>query len=224
MNFDLEDSLSKITKHPIFIKQKEIIEKNSYHDNQSVYDHALQTADIAKREISGNFILNPEAKNQFNNFLESNLLGIKKKDSLVIAALIHDIGKVYSFKENGKVYPLLSTLNGATNIPGHEYLGSKLTPQLLSLLDLPREVVEEISNIVRLHDTFNAQYFANKADWNLDEIVNDVKAKAEGFYLEVLFIRYCDCYEAKPFQDAKKAIEKIFNNPLLYTKREYLVL
>ena len=45
----------------------------------------------------------------------------------------------------------------------------------------------------------------------IEEIVDDVKARAERLYKEALFNVYCDCFYAKPFVESKQKIEEIFN-------------
>jgi hypothetical protein len=223
MNFNLEDAIKKVAENPYFKKQKKVIENNPYHNNESVYDHAVKTKDIAAREVSGEFIQSDEARQIFRQFTREDFYGVLKKDILVITALLHDIGKIFSFREEDATSSIIIRINQTTFLSGHEYLGSLIVDKVTSDLDLPIEVVKQITDLVRLHDTFTANYFSERKQWGIEQLVNDIKSQAEGLYKEVLFIRYCDCFDAAPFLEAKKTIENIFNQPALYTKREYIV-
>jgi hypothetical protein len=223
MKFDIEDAIGKITKNTLFIKQKQVLENNPYHLNESVYDHAIKTKNIALKEVSGEFITNDKARQLFSKFMKEDFHGVLKKDILVITALLHDIGKIFSYREEGLVSPLITKIKHETFLTGHEYLGSLIVDKVTSELNLPEEVIKQIKDVVRLHDTFTAHYFSEKKHWGIKPLVSDVKSQAEGLYVEVLFNRYCDCYNAVPFLESKKIIESIFNEPALYSKREYFV-
>jgi hypothetical protein len=223
MKFDLEDAIGKIIKNPYFIKQKQVLENNPYHLNESVYDHAIKTKNIALKEVSGEFIIDDKARLLFRQFTKEDFYGVLKKDILVMTALLHDIGKIFSYKEEGETSPIISRINQTTFLSGHEYLGSLIVDKVISELDISAEVVGQIANLVRLHDTFTAHYFSEKKHWEIEQLVSDVKSQAEGYFVEVLFNRYCDCYDAGPFLESKKTIEGIFNQPALYSKREYFV-
>jgi hypothetical protein len=112
--------------------------------------------------------------------------------------------------------------NGDTQCSNHEYWGSVFIKDFLKQFDLPNEAIEYISNVIRLHDTFNDSYFKAKLDWPIEIIIKDLKSRAEGFYKEALFNIYCDNFNASaPFGFAMPIVEAIFNNPYLYISRKY---
>jgi len=223
MNDSLEIFIEKIIATSYFQKLKNVVENNDFHNHESVYDHLVKTALIAKKEREGNFIANEEAKKLFIRFMEQDIFGIKQKDACVIIALLHDIGKALYIKEEGKETSInTKTLSGKTYCPGHEYLGSTIVSEVINDL-FPAELVVFIARIIKLHDTFGPDYFVNKIDWPLPLLINDVKARAEGFYKETLFNVYCDCFTAKVFQSAIGRIVNVFNDPALYTQRKYFI-
>lgn len=216
--------IEKVIQNPLFLKLKGVVENNGYHDHEDAYSHSVKTKDIAIREISGNFITNPEAKKAFTDFIAEDFHGFNRGDIIILIALLHDIGKILCVKENGNTHPLLVTdASGVTFCPGHEYWGSTIAALVLKDLSLPEEITVYIANVIKLHDTFSAGYFEGKQNWAGDLFINDVKSQAEGLYKEALFNRYCDCFTAEPFQAAKEMIIKIFNEPALYGKREYVI-
>lgn len=221
----MDGNISKIIQGPLFLKLKAVIENNDYHNHEDVYSHLLKTMGIAKKEIRGGFITNPEAKEMFAKFAEEELHGVKRKDTMILTALLHDIGKILQYKEDSKNYPILVTdSQGITSCPGHEYWGSAFVRKLLGDLQLPPEILKYIENVIRLHDTFGADFFEHRRIWSIEVLINDVKSRAEDFYKEALFNIYCDCFTAAPFLFAKEKIIKIFNDPSLYEKREYFIL
>lgn len=220
----LDQYIEKIIKNPLFLNLKDVVENNGYHDHEVVYDHLIKTKDIAKREISGDFITNPESKKLFQEFVKEEFEGMEKAGIMIIIALLHDIGKILLVKEDDNCHPILVTnSSGITFLPGHEYWGSKVVDQLLNDLNLPSEVIKYIVNIIRLHDTYGESYWNPKKDWPWDIIINDVKSRAEGFYKEAMFNQYCDCFNAEPFRYGKEMLIKLFNEPALYIRREYVI-
>lgn len=211
----IEEYIEKIISSPLFLKLKNIVENNGYHNHEAVYDHLIKTKDIALREIKAGFITNPEAKNSFLKFVNEDFHGIKKADIMVLTALLHDIGKIL---------PLVFTdSSGTTFCPGHEYEGSKIAGGLLRDLNLPEEVIDYISMVIKFHDTYNQTYMEAKKGWLMDILIKDMRSRADGLFIEAMFNIYCDCYTAIPYQVAKDILVKVFNEPSLYQKHKYVL-
>lgn len=224
MTSPLDSHVAKIIKHPYFLKLKTVIENNPWHDHEPTYDHSLKTYNIAKENISGDFITNKEAKKLFQAFIHEAITEFSRKDIMLLTALLHDIGKILSVDEDGKIRPILTkNEDGTTSFPGHEYYGSTIVPSLLEDCNFSKETISSIQPVIRMHDTFSDSYMVTKKDWPTELLINDVKSRAEGLYIEALFNIYCDTYTASISEPARKVIVKIFNGPSLYTRRTYLV-
>lgn len=220
----IDEIVEKIINKPLFLKLKEVVEENGYHDHESVYDHLVKTKNIARREILANFITNPKAKKLFLNFVNEDFHGYKRSDLMILIALLHDVGKVLVFKEDSKISSLIVTdSNGKTRCPGHEYWGSTIVKEFVKDLSLPNEVISYISKLVGLHGAFQADYLPSRKNLPLLELINDIKSGAEGYYIESMFNNFCDVYTAIPFQPLKQLVIDIFNGPYFYTKREYVI-
>lgn len=220
----IDQLIEKIIQNPLLLRLKNVVENNSYHDHQDVYSHVIQTKNIALMEIAGNFISNPDAKKSFLEFVNENFHDMKRSDIMVLTALLHDIGKILTVKDNNKSHPFLVTNDaGITACPGHEYWGSTIVGKVIEDLSLPKEVVDLIANVIKLHDTFSENYFKQTAAFTWDLLLNDVKSRAENLYKEALFNIYCDCFNAAPFEKGKQMIIKLFNEPKLYERREYVI-
>lgn len=226
MEFNFERTIGQIKNHPLFLRLKNIEENaHGWHDHEKVYDHLVKTAHYAQEFSNGNFITNPLAKEKFVSWMQEDFYGITKKDRAILIALIHDCGKLLYFDENGKHFSIVvQNPNGETYCPGHEYWGGRLVaPKLLKDLDLALEVKKAISEVVKVHGTYSDNYFPSKKDWTIEEIISDVKARANGYYQEALFNSYVDCYDAPAFEYGKQKIEKVFNTPSFYIPRSYFI-
>lgn len=220
----MEDLINKIIQNPLFLRLKNVVENGPYHNHEDVYSHVIKVKDKALKEIDADFIDNLEAKDKFNAFITEDLHGFKRGDLMVLIALVHDIGKILSVKDGNQLRPILVTNEkGQTFCPGHEHWGSTIVGEVLEEFSLPKEVTDYIAAVIRNHDTFNPLYFDSKASLTFDLLINDVKSRAEGFYIEALFNVYCDCFDAAPFKSAKDMIVRIFNEPKLYERQEYVV-
>lgn len=209
------DLIEKIITNPLFLKLKGVVENNSFHNYEDVYSHLVKTKDIALREITGDFINNPDAIEDFLNFINEDFHGMKRGDIMILIALLHDIGKIL---------PLVFTdSSGTTYCPGHEYEGSKIVGKLLKDLNLPEEVIGYISKVIKFHDTYNKSYMESKKGWLMNILIRDMQGRADGLYLEAMFNIYCDCYTSAPYQTAKDMLIKVFNEPSLYHKEIYVI-
>lgn len=212
--------IEKIVNNPLFLQLKNVIENNPWHDHESVYDHLIKTHKTADEKISGNFITNPHAKKLFLDFVNENLGGVKRKDLILVTALIHDIEKVFYYKhKNNEKILTRKNASKIIKIPQQKYLKSNIVAELLKDTGFSQKNIEIISKIVKLHDTFNDSYFYGLKNKNVNFIINDIKSKAEGFYIEALFNIYCDVYYAKISKDSIRKITEIFNSPYLYTNK-----
>lgn len=220
----IDTLIEQIIQNQFFLRLKNIVENGPYHDHEDVYSHSIKVKDTALKAITADFISNAEAKKRFLEFTEENFYGFKRGDIMILTALLHDVGKMLSIKEGDNIRPLFSTdSEGKTSCPGHEYWGSTIVGQVIKDLSLPEEVVSLISQVIKLHDNFGADYFGQRTDWTYEKLLNDIKSRAEGLYKEALFNIYCDCSTALPFQQSKEMIVRIFNEPKLYERREYVL-
>jgi hypothetical protein len=216
--------IEQIIKHPLFLRLKNVVEISPYHDHEDVYSHSLKTKDIAIKEIRGDFITNPQAKQLFEQYTNEDINGMKRKDMMVLIALLHDIGKVLSVKEAGETRSILETRSdGNTSCPGHEYRGSLIVGTILSELNISPELISSIAQVIALHDTFNDGYMVQKSSWSMEQLISEVKSRAEDTYIEALFNIYCDNFTVDVSKSSREIIRKLFNEPSLYTRREYII-
>lgn len=222
--FNLDETIQIIISHPLYEGLKNVIETiDGMHDHEPVYDHCIKTSKIAREQITGGFITNRIAQEKFSSWMQEDFHGITKGERAVLTALLHDCGKILYFEENGRSRSInVQKENGQTSCPGHEYWGGRLVvPELLKDIPIASEAKRLISEVVKVHGTFGTEYFKGKENWSAQDLIFDMKSRANGYYEESLFNVYCDCHTAPGFQKAKKQIEGVFSDPTFYIKRKY---
>jgi len=213
----------KIIAHPYFQKTKEVVEDNSCHHKEKVYDHLLTTAQRAEQAITGDFISNKEAKKLFAEWLEDKKSGMVYKDIAILIALLHDIGKILVYEENSKVNSINQTLeDGTTFSPGHEFWGSSIALKILTDIGVFGDSVYLVAMVIKLHGSLMFPEFDKEK--SIEEHVSDMKTLGQGLEKEILFNIYVDVATCEMFGDWVKIIKEMFNHPSFYTKREYKVL
>ncbi len=224
MNFNLEEAVEKIKNNKSFLRLKKVIEDNSYHNKEPVYNHSIKTYNIAQREIAATFISNAEAKEKFNNYINQEISGIKKKDLMMIFALTHDIGKMIVFDDNGEKFHINQKIEeGTTLANGHDYWGSLIIESVLENTNLSKDAIEFLSKCIRLHNTFNSCWRQYK-NLGANRVLEEMKRVSENIHVELIFNGYCDCYSALPFQEAIPLIHEIFNNPKAYSQLKHSIM
>jgi len=96
-----------------------------------------------------------------------------------LAGLLHDIAKPQTRREGGK--------NKQYTFFGHEVVGAKMTKKILDRLKMPRETVEEVTNLVRWH-----MFFADTEEISLSAVRRTITRVGENHIEELLNLRVCD--------------------------------
>lgn len=222
MTYELTQLQEKIIAHPYFQKTKTVIENNVCHPNESVSDHLLATAKRAEEAITGEFITDKKAQDLFRNWLTEEHIGMQTKEIVFFVALLHDIGKLLVYQENGKQFSLNTTRRDGTTIAkGHEYWGGSVAQKILEEVGVSVDLAKYIANLVKLHNILMFPEFDKSK--TLEEHISDMKTLGRGFEKEILFNIYSDTKTCPLFQEWIKVIVQMFNSESLYHKREYFV-
>lgn len=224
VKFSLNQIVNEILVMPDFLKLKGIVEKNPYHDDEDVYSHSLRVYNTALSEVGGDFITNPIARERYLKFINDDIAGMKRKDVMILTALLHDVGKNLVVKEGNTLRPICITKSdGNTSCPGHEHWGGVVSSKYLQNFGLSIDLKLFIGKVIRHHDTFNDGYIATLRNEPIGQVINDVKSRAEDVYIEALFNIYVDNYTTSVSDESRKMIIKLFNEPELYITRAYVM-
>lgn len=154
---------------PELYELKNVIENNSSHNNQAVFDHTLQVFENLKKIISSSRKLKEYLKNK----IDSNT----KKDILLFCALFHDIGK----KE---------TINKEGRCPDHETVGALKVKKILKRFDFSNK---EQSIIVRIIKNHGILYEILKLEnRNSKKDFEEFRIKFKDVYIDLCLIEYSD--------------------------------
>jgi tRNA nucleotidyltransferase (CCA-adding enzyme) len=96
-----------------------------------------------------------------------------------IAALLHDIAKPQTRREGGK--------NKQYSFFGHEVVGAKMTKKILERLKMPRELTDEVVNLVRWH-----MFFSDPDEITLAAVRRTIARIGENHIEDLLKLRVCD--------------------------------
>lgn len=210
MQFDLEKAVETIKNNETFLKLRSVVEDNVGHRGETTFEHCVETFEKSRELVKGNLITNERAKLKFKEFLNFEIGGIKKRDLLQIVALIHDCGKMVIL--DGKPLSLVPKK------PEHGFWGSLLVPKILEETNLGESAITYIANCVRLH-------LAGEECWSLgisgNELLWQLKLRAENFHAEMIFNIYCDLFYNNKFQDKIHLPLELLNLPETYEKVEY---
>lgn len=98
---------------------------------------------------------------------------------LRLAALFHDIGKPKTRREGGK--------NKRYTFFGHEVVGARMTKVIFERLKLPKELTEEVINLVRWH-----MFFSDPDQITLSAVRRTITRIGEDHIEDLLNLRVCD--------------------------------
>lgn len=224
MAFNLEEVTQKLLSHPYFEKAKHVKELGPGHPEDSVFIHLTQTSDVVRQKVSGDFIQNPDAKKLFLEVMNKDIDGNPYKEVAVVVGLVHDIGKILSYTENGEVFPMsIIKPNTETSYsPNHAKYGADLVKELLAELGLSEKVVTYIAEVVRVHMMI-FDFYKRTEGYTLLETINDIKPFMEGYHVEVALNAIGDINSNPPLEKCKELIYKMLEEPKFYYPREYFV-
>ena len=213
MKFDLNEEVEKIKKNKNFKLLEKVIEENLFHKKETTHYHCIRTYEIARKNIDGNFITNKAAKGEYDKYVNQIIDGVRKKDLMQIAALIHDIGKIIKFKGYKEINTTLA--DGSTLAPEHGYWGSLIVGETLKDTNLTKAQVEYIANIVNVHNDAWEVWLDN--DLSLEERLWRFKLSLHNLHIEVFFNIYCDLYYASAFKRNLKYPIELLNMTEAYS-------
>lgn len=124
---------------PQFYALKAVVENNSWHIKQSVFDHSVKTFKSSEYVLSLEYLKN---KHLTNSLLDEKVGKLTKRDCLKIAMLFHDVAKKICQIDNAE---------GKTSAPHHENIGSIIVEDFIKDFDLESADKVLIKKLVFYH-------------------------------------------------------------------------
>jgi putative nucleotidyltransferase with HDIG domain len=161
-----------IKELPELYELKEVVENNSSHDHENVFDH---TMDVLKNV---NVIIG-QLKPEIRSYMNEEVSDYKRKDMVFLATLFHDIAKKETIGYNEE----------KTSCVGHEEVGSQKASNILKRFDIsPQEkiiVLYLIKNHGEIHSLLDDKE-------NLEKNFEAYKRKHKKLFLEQMVMGFAD--------------------------------
>ena len=159
---------------PELYELKKVIENNSWHNNDPVFDHTIATLE----ELDG---LLKKAKGKINSRLNQKVDQHTRKELLFLSALFHDIAKkeTYVLEEDDQT----SCLN-------HEKTGACKAKKILERFDLSDKEKEIVVKIIKYHGEIHV--ILDIGNENLEGDYEALKAKHSDIFLELILLATAD--------------------------------
>jgi len=151
-----------------------VYENSIWHDNESVFDHTMNTVKALKEIIKN---IKPNIK----NYLSQKVNSYSRKKLLFLATLLHDIGKKDTIIQ-------LEDRND-TNCPNHEEIGSELAIKLLKRFDLGKKEKEIVKKVIKNHGEIHLVLDGTKLN---KKKLKDFKNKYSNIYWELILLGAAD--------------------------------
>jgi len=126
---------------PEYYALKSLVENNSWHLKQNVFDHCV-AAFKGLEEVFKLKFLEKKDKNRIEKYLKKKVGCWSRKELLIIATILHDIGKMDT---------LITDSSGSTRCPAHEIIGSILVKKFTKRFGLDKKGQAYVEKIVRYH-------------------------------------------------------------------------
>lgn len=126
---------------PEFYALRTVVESQGWHDNQTVFDHSLESVDSLDEMLRFEY-LEPAARDRLIAYLDTTLDTCTRRELLVFATLLHDIGKTISLQTNAQ---------GNTGSPSHGLIGCWVAEPLVARFGLSEREQKHVLGLVSDH-------------------------------------------------------------------------
>jgi len=196
----------KVLNHPKVLQLKKLKENSPAHTHEeNTWIHSKNVFLKLKSLLKLNFIKNQAKKKEIKKYFNQKIGKLKRYECLLVAAIIHDLGKYYTRKTNK---------NGFFISPGHEIKGPKQIAFLKDILSLTTKDFEFIKKISRYHMALfpylNEEKFKKLTPKFLAKITKNLS-------FEISLLCFAELEVARPPKEQKILIRKLLKNLLSST-------
>lgn len=152
---------------------REVVENDDSHLKDSAFDHTLRVSQLLQWLLEN-------TRNGLRAYFSEIIFLRTRKELLLTAALLHDIGKKQCYVKEGN----------RSSCPDHEQVGAALAAPILGRFDFPEEERAYICELIRRH---GETYSLFSSGGKLDEKRRDAFAsRYPGIYRELLLLLLAD--------------------------------
>jgi len=193
----------KILNHPKVLILKTLVENEPSHRHEKdTWEHSKNVFFELKQILKLKFIKDQEKRKKCFGHLNQKIGRLTRKQCLLIASIVHDLGKYYTRQTNK---------DGFFISPGHEIKGPKQIDFLKDILSLTSKDFEFIKKISRYHMVLfpylNEDKFKKLTPKFLAKITKNIP-------LEISLHTLTEIEVAQPPKIQKTLIRKLFKNTI----------
>lgn len=172
-----------VDRLPEYYKLRNVVESQGWHDNQTVFDHSIESAKVLEEIVRFDY-LSEQDRNTLVDYLNGKRETQTRLDLLRLATLLHDIGKLVSLQHNSE---------GNTSSPSHGAIGAWVARPVVDKFDLSDTEKEFILGLISDHllpsDLIEMAINNGSAP---SEVVDLLYANRPGSAVELLLLGYAD--------------------------------
>lgn len=124
------------------LRLRETVENNGWHNRDTVYRHTLSVFRNLVHDLELGFVADESVRVRLNEQLDSRVGRISRRDTLLVAALFHDIAKPDT---------IVKSENGQDACPDHEARSSGKARKILTGHGFDEADIDRICEIVAYH-------------------------------------------------------------------------
>lgn len=168
---------------PEYYKLREVIESQGWHDDQTVFDHSIESAKSLEEIVHFDYLAEQD-RNTLIDYLNGKLETQTRLDLLRLATLLHDIGKLISLQHNAE---------GNTSSPSHGIIGEWVAQPIVDKFDLTNTEKKFVLGLISDHlvpsDLIEMSINNNTAP---SDVLQLLYANRPGSTVELLLLGYAD--------------------------------
>jgi len=126
---------------PEYYKLKSVVESQEWHDDQTVFDHSIESAKALEAIVRFEY-LSEKDKETLTDYLNEKRETHTRLDILRLATLLHDTGKIISLQRNAE---------GNTSSPSHGIIGEWIAKPVVDKFDISDAEKKFVLSLVSDH-------------------------------------------------------------------------
>jgi putative nucleotidyltransferase with HDIG domain len=181
INIEQTDKQTLIGLIPELNLLKGYIENNAWHDKDDDFTHTFTVFNNLKENLKLSFIKNNVSKSQITKYLKNRVDKLTKKQILLWAGLLHDIGKPRTFKNK----------EGIISCPNHEIVSVDLAKKIIMRLEFSKQDTQRVYSIIYNHSIPHLMLDI-KDNEKLNTAIKKIRNKYSDLFIELMLLGLSD--------------------------------
>lgn len=158
------------------------VENNSSHKNDAVLDHSMNVLKHMRKNLTLYFVRDKDKRELINDYLDTIMGKLSRRQILLWSALLHDIGKPET----------IQTINGITQCQNHENVGAEKAKRICNRLGLSVQDINEICFIISNHGSPHILMKNIADEHSRSKQIKDFLVKYDRHFVDLLILGLSD--------------------------------